>query len=144
MRRFIAVALVVTGAAVIPAFALGSATKSMSLEAKLAGKNEAPKAGAATGEAYVQINGTKVCWQFKELKGVTSPLAAHIHKAPAGKAGPVVVPLGAKFKASGCTSAPAALGKAIAAHPSQYYVNVHNAKYPNGAARGQLEESDEG
>ncbi len=26
----------------------------------------------------------------------------------------------------------------ILAHPGRYYVNVHNAAYPGGAARGQL------
>jgi hypothetical protein len=143
MRRLIAVGVLVSGLAVAPALALGSAGKTMSLEAKLAGKNEVPKAGSASGEAYVQITGTKVCWQFKELKGLAGAAAAHIHKAPAGKSGPVVVPLGAAFKAKGCTTAPAAIAKAIAAHPSAYYVNVHTPKHPDGAARGQLEESDE-
>jgi hypothetical protein len=128
----------VVAAATVPAFALGSTAKTVKLEAKMAGKNEVPKAGAATGEAYVQITGTKVCWQFEHLKGVVGAAASHIHKAPAGKAGPVVVPLGAAFKKSGCTSAPAALAKAIAANPKAFYVNIHTAKFPAGALRGQL------
>jgi len=138
VRKLIAVGLVLAAAALVPTLALGSATKSMSLEAKLAGKNEVLKAGSGSGEAYIQITGTKVCWQFKDLKGVAGATASHIHKGNAGVSGPVVVPLGAAFKKTGCTTAPASLAKAIAAHPSQYYVNIHTPKYPGGAARGQL------
>ena len=28
----------------------------------------------------------------------------------------------------------------IAAHPENYYVNLHNSRFPGGAARGQLAE----
>jgi hypothetical protein len=142
MRRLIAVGVVLAVAA-IPGLAFGYGTaKTTKLEAKLAGKNEVPKAGSAKGEAYVQVTGTKVCWQFEELKGAAGAAAAHIHKAPAGKAGPVVVPLGGAFKAKGCTTAPAALAAAIAAHPSAYYVNIHTKQFPAGALRGQLGEAD--
>ncbi len=70
--------------------------------------------------------------------GLGKPSAAHIHRAPASKAGPVVVPLGAAYKAKGCTSAAKKTIEAIESHPNAYYVNVHTAKYPNGAIRGQL------
>jgi CHRD domain len=141
VRRFIAVA-VVAAAVAVPAVALGSAGKTVKLEAKLSGKTEVPKAGAATGEAYIQITGSKVCWQFKDLKGVAGATASHIHKAAVGKAGPVVVPLGGAFKTTGCTTATAALTKAIAAKPSAFYVNIHTGKYPAGALRGQLGDQD--
>ncbi len=36
------------------------------------------------------------------------------------------------------TGISAATIKAIRTHPGQYYVNVHTADYPAGAARGQL------
>jgi len=136
VRRFIAVAVLI--AAIVPALALGSATKTVKLEAKLSGGKEVPKAGGATGEADIQITGTKVCWQFKDLKGFSAPTASHIHKAPVGKAGPVLVPLGAGFKKTGCTTAPASVAKAIAASPKAYYVNIHTTKFPAGALRGQL------
>jgi hypothetical protein len=141
VRRFIALGVLL--AAALPALALGSPAKTVKLEAKLTGKNEVPKAGAATGEAYIQITGTKVCWQFKDLKGFSGATASHIHKAAAGKAGPVLVPLGAAFKMTGCTTAPASVGTAIAANPKAYYVNIHTGKFPAGALRGQLGESDE-
>jgi len=140
VRRFIAIAVVV--AAAVPAFALGSATKTVSLEAKMSGKKEVPKAGAATGEAFIQITGTKVCWQFKDLRGFTGATASHIHKAPVGKPGPVLVPLGAAFKRTGCTTTTAALAKAIVAAPGAYYVNIHTTKFPAGALRGQLTPRD--
>jgi hypothetical protein len=38
---------------------------------------------------------------------------------------------------SGCTSADPEVGD-IAANPWDYYVNVHNVPYPDGATRGQL------
>jgi hypothetical protein len=136
VRRFIAVGVLV--AAIVPAFAFGSAAKTVKLEAKLAGKNEVPKADGGSGEASIQITGTKVCWQFTNLKNVAGATASHIHKGAAGVSGPVVVPLGASFKKTGCTTAPASMAKAILAKPSAYYVNVHTPKFPNGAARGQL------
>jgi hypothetical protein len=142
VRRLIAVAVLVT-AATVPAFAFGSAAKTVKLEAKLSGGKEVPKAGAATGEAYVQITGAKVCWQFQDLKGFGGATASHIHKAAAGKAGPIVVPLGAAFKKTGCTTAPASTASAIIAKPGAYYVNIHTPKFPAGALRGQLGESDE-
>jgi CHRD domain len=136
VRRFIALGVLI--AAIVPALALGSATKTVKLEAKLSGGKEVPRAGGATGEAYIQITGTKVCWQFEKLKGFSGATASHIHKAAVGTAGPIVVPLGAAFKKTGCTTAPAAMGRAITANPKAYYVNIHTTKFPAGALRGQL------
>ncbi len=39
---------------------------------------------------------------------------------------------------TGCTSATSALVQQIADNPAGFYVNVHNAEFPNGAIRGQL------
>ena len=122
----------------VPPKNVSKVAKTVKLEAKLSGGKEVPKAGGATGEAYIQITGTKVCWQFEKLKGFSGATASHIHKAPAGTAGPVLVPLGAGFKKTGCTTAPASVAKAIAANPKAYYVNIHTTKFPGGALRGQL------
>jgi CHRD domain-containing protein len=109
-----------------------------SLHATLTGKVEVPKGdpdGAGTVE--VKITGTTVCWEIKASK-VTTLMAAHIHKGRAGVAGQVVVPFGAAYKSKGCIKTSPAVAAAITKNPSGYYVNVHNAKYPAGALRGQL------
>ena len=137
MKRLAALAVLVM--CVVPAAALATGSATTTLKANLLGTVEVPK-GSPTGKgtATITITGSKVCWKFT-FSGIDKPLASHIHKAPAGKAGPIVVPFGGAFKASGCTTAPSAgLAKAIAAHPSAYYVNIHTKKYPAGAIRGQL------
>jgi hypothetical protein len=78
-----------------------------------------------------------VCWEIKVSK-VATIVAAHIHKGKAGVAGPVVVPFGKTYKSKGCVASTASLIAAIKKNPGGYYVNVHNAKYPGGALRGQL------
>ncbi len=109
-----------------------------SLHATLIGKVEVPKGDPdGKGTVEVKINGKSVCWEFKVSK-VAKLLAAHIHKGRAGVSGPVVVPFGSAYKSKGCVTAPAAVAAAIKSNPSAYYVNVHNAKYPAGALRGQL------
>jgi hypothetical protein len=109
-----------------------------SLHAALTGKAETPKGDPdGSGTAEVKITGTKVCWEIHVAK-VGTIMAAHIHKGKPGVAGPVVVPFGAAFKSKGCTTGSASLTAAILKNPSAYYVNVHNAKYPGGALRGQL------
>jgi hypothetical protein len=108
---------------------------------KLAGSNEVPAgAPAGSGLAVISIKAKgELCWKFSTLTGVAAPTAAHIHRGPSGTAGPVVIPLGAAYKASGCVqgTAPQLLAL-IEANPKRFYVNVHNAKYPDGAVRAQL------
>jgi CHRD domain len=111
-----------------------------SLHATLSGKVEVPKGDPdGRGTAEVKITGTTVCW---EMFKVATLVAAHIHKGRAGVAGPVVVPFGTTYKSKGCVKATAAVAAAIRRNPNAYYVNVHNAKYPAGALRGQLRSDD--
>jgi hypothetical protein len=140
-RRTLA-GLTVTAAILASLVLVGAAFgKTTTLHASLSGSAEVPKASNGTGKATITLDDAKgkVCWSFKSLKGIPGASASHIHAGKAGKAGAVVVPLGAKFKTSGCqTGVSKSLIKKIVKSPGSYYVNVHNAKFPNGAARGQL------
>ena len=125
-------------AAVLAAGAAASLEMGGSLHATLLGKSETPKGDPdGSGTAEVKISGAKVCWEIKTAR-VGTILAAHIHKGRPGVAGPVVVPFGKAFKAKGCVTSTTAITAAILRNPGAYYVNVHNAKYPAGALRGQL------
>ena len=125
-------------ALVLATGATASLAKSNSLHAILTGKAETPKGDPdGRGTAEIKITGRRVCWEIKVAR-VQTIVAAHIHKGRPGTAGPVVVPFGKVFKAKGCTTTTAAIAAAIQKTPSAYYVNVHNAKYPGGALRGQL------
>jgi CHRD domain len=100
-----------------------------------------PGAPRGAGEAVIALHGSsKVCWRFVRLKGFTNATFAHIHLAPSGKAGNIVVPLstGPKLHHKGCVSAAGAVIKAIEKDPAGYYVNIHSRKYPAGAIRAQL------
>ena len=95
--------------------------------------------GTGTARITVNIGQKQVCYEL-EVSGIVPATAAHIHLAPAGVAGPVVVPLGAPSDgdSSGCVTVTAELAKNILKNPAAYYVNVHNADFPAGAIRGQL------
>ena len=111
--------------------------------AKLSGSNEVGGGDPnGSGTAAVKVRGTEICFDIK-WSGFEA-IMSHIHKGPAGTNGDVVVPfftsespLDANSK-SGCVTAKASLVNAIAANPSNYYVNVHSPEFPKGAARGQL------
>ncbi|MEP6978893.1 MAG: CHRD domain-containing protein [Thermoleophilia bacterium] len=138
MRRL--VVCLATAALFAPAALALPSAMHPELGAKLLGKNEVPK-GSKTAHGIVNLNlksgAGKVCWTFT-LVGVAKPLAAHIHKGRAGVSGPVFIPLGSKYTAKGCVSAPKKMIDAVESNPNGFYVNVHNSKYPNGVVRGQL------
>jgi hypothetical protein len=139
MRKSIAIHLTtIVGILVIASVAMAA---SKSITVKMDGKQESPAASTTgTGSAKITLNDTKgqVCFKLS-WSGIGTPSAAHIHKAVKGKAGPVVVPLfSGTPKKSGCVSASKSLVAAIIKKPGSYYVNVHTAKYPGGAVRGQL------
>jgi hypothetical protein len=127
----------------LPALVL-AAGKSMSpvASAKLKGASEAGVKGDPNGSGFVVVHlstakGT-ACWQFSNVKNIAKPTQAHIHRGAKGVSGPVVIAFGTSYKAKGCAKAAKGLIEKIETNPNRYYVNIHNARYPAGAVRGQL------
>jgi hypothetical protein len=110
----------------------------------LTGAAEVPGPGDpdGSGEAVLQLNPgqREVCFQLT-VSDIAPATASHIHRAPAGVAGPVVVgltPPPTSGSSSACVSASRELILEIIQNPEAFYVNVHNADFPAGAVRGQL------
>jgi hypothetical protein len=109
----------------------------------LSGANEVPPAdGDGFGAAGVLLNTRtgRVCFAIF-VKHIEPATVAHIHRGAAGVNGPPVVlldpPPTSGFSAA-CVMATPAIAAEIAGNPGGFYVNVHNAEFPNGAVRGQL------
>lgn len=109
----------------------------------LTGAEEAPGPGDpdGTGEVVMTLNHGQgeICFQLT-VQNIAPATAAHIHRAPFGVAGPVVVGLAPPTSgfSSGCVSVDRDLIKEIIQNPEDFYVNVHNTAFPAGAVRGQL------
>jgi CHRD domain len=116
----------------------------------MSGAEEAPPTGDpnATGQADLRLNQgqSRICFELSWEAIDGTVVAAHIHRAPVGVPGPIVVPLfeGESFlgtdEFSDCVfGIDRGLIKDIRQHPDDYYVNVHSNLFPDGAVRGQLE-----
>ena len=109
----------------------------------MTGAAEAPGPGDpdGSGTATITLNHgqQQVCFEIS-LTNVDGVTAAHIHVAPAGSAGPVVVPLfSGGLDEQGCVeNVSRELIKKIIQNPGDYYVNVHSTAHPAGAVRAQL------
>ena len=112
------------------------------LIAPLSGSEETAAADEdGYGAASIRIVGNKVCYTVS-ARLIDDVVGGHIHKAPAGENGDIVVGL---FEAadldpsrSACVRTARSIAKDIARNPADYYVNVHTSTFPNGAIRGQL------
>ena len=122
------------------------------LAAILTGAQEAPGPGDPDGRGVfvAAVKGERLCYVLTSHK-TEPPMAAHIHMAPRGTPGGIVVGLTPPtdgFSADCITAVPddqnsaMVLTKselaAIVAHPSAFYVNTHTMSMPAGAIRGQL------
>ena len=128
--------------ALLPGTAVASSTEFVATV--MTGAQEAPGPGDpdGIGAAAFTLNTEtgRVCWAYA-VKRVDPIMAAHIHRAPVGEPGGVVIPIGASGSRGysvGCTSADPALVAEIAGNPSAFYFNVHNDPFQAGALRGQL------
>ena len=144
MRTRLLLALSAVALVTLLALAGSASAGGRPLSTDLSGVEEVPPADPdGTGFAHISLNsGTgEVCWSITASDITLPATAAHIHEAPAGVNGGVVVTLSPPDEsgmASGCTIADTALVKDIRKNPAEYYVNVHTTDYPGGAIRGQL------
>jgi hypothetical protein len=92
-----------------------------------------------SGVARVDFSSSgEVCFDIR-VSGVDDVILAHIHAAPAGVNGPVVVDfMFPENGLDGCVTADPNVLRAIRRNPAGYYVNVHSVEFPGGAVRGQL------
>lgn len=152
--RLFALAAIVAGLAALavgaPTFAgsngSGEATACV-FTTQLRAENEVPTSNSnAFGYSQIKVRNDGTI-EYKTL--IVNPenetfFAGHIHLAPAGSPGPIEQSLlfpgpnsDRVITDSGAVSNPA-LGEAICADPSAYYVNYHTTEHPTGAVRGQL------
>ena len=133
---------------------LGSSQAAALLKAQffavLSGGNEVSAAGQAAagdpdgyGTASVLVVGNDRICVSALVNRLDKPTAAHIHEGPAGRNGPIVVPFtppatGNPGTTTACVTVSAAVLGRLHATPTGFYINVHTAKFPDGAVRGQL------
>ena len=94
------------------------------------------------GSFSATLDGQMLCYGI-QVKNISTPAAAHIHRGNRSVAGPVEVPLehpatGDPGASSDCIEITSAQARALRNNPGRFYVNVHTADFPNGAVRGQL------
>jgi hypothetical protein len=119
------------------------------LNTQLTAKNETTgSTSTATGHAQIKVwNDGTITFKAQIFNPSHETfVAGHIHQAPVGVAGPIVVPLFAgpattqsHIKLSGVATPTApTTGAALCNNTSTYYVNFHTTAFPAGAIRGQL------
>jgi len=143
MKGRLAVAAVLAGSLVA-----GGATQVLARDVKLVGRlsggSEVPGPGDpdGSGRAVIKVSVAQstLCYSLT-YSGIGEPNGAHIHKAPKGEAGDVVIALfgtSTPSPAKGCVDAEKSVLRSIKRKPRAYYVNIHNEEYPAGALRAQL------
>jgi hypothetical protein len=148
MRRIWVLAAVVLmglGVAMVPATAADLTVFTVHLAPPPTGDPDAR--GVAV--LRVDLDGAQVCYTIvaRNIDQPTEPSpgigSAHIHVVTGGG---VAVDLDTQFLATGtdtylatgCAPADPAVLRAILAQPSQYYINIHTAAFPDGAVQGSL------
>jgi hypothetical protein len=117
------------------------AAEVQTLELALTGDVEVPPPGSTgTAEATLTYDGDELCVEGTTT-GVGALIGGHIHAAPAGESGDIVIDLGITTAGDGpfegCATV-GAEGGVVLEDPTNYYLNLHTAEFPTGAVRAQL------
>ena len=107
--------------------------------AHLNGSQETPLIKtSATGEATLTLNSDNSLTCTVTTTDTKNANAAHIHLAPVGVAGPIIIPLTGGPTTWSCPSTVLAADQLTALQDGNLYVNVHTADHPAGEIRGQI------
>jgi CHRD domain len=124
-----------------PARALGTLMRGAAVCAPLCGTGDPDGVGFAYIRLTPLISAGNVCFRLEVTPTVALPaLSAHVHRGAPGHEGPVVVtitPPGER-RALGCSVVHHTVYDEILLNPAGFYVDIHNAEFPDGAIRGQL------
>jgi len=112
--------------------------------AHMTGTAEVPPAdpdGSGTAAVTIDTATGDICWNIS-YTNLDPVILQHIHEAPVGVNGPVLVnlfptPFTPPPPLTGCVNDPVNAPR-IVANPSGFYVNVHTTAFTGGAIRGQL------
>ena len=131
----------------------------VTLTARLSGAQEVPAAdpdGRGKAKVRIDVKAGEVCFEIDNLKDTGTPNRGHIHTGAAGVNGGIVVtffelrPQDAPAtdprhdeledgEIEDCVAGDPVVLADIVANPQNYYVNVHNTRFPGGSLRCQLE-----
>lgn len=143
MKKLVALFAAVAVCALALAALSLAATQTTVWTAALSSGKEVPKQvvkdTAAHGLFKGTLSGTTLKWKLTFAKLTGPATMAHIHMAPRGQAGNVVVTLCPSTCTSGVTGTATLTATELSAFKKHLlYVNVHTAKNPSGEIRGQL------
>jgi len=145
-RGFVAGALLAAGLVLGISGVLSSATgveaAAVTFEVEMLGANEVP-AASSPGSGFARFTFNDQTRELKYavwLRGLSSNqvTASHIHRAPAGTAGPPVYTLAAAPFDSIDGSITLTEADVADLRAGNLYVNIHSTSNPSGFARGQL------
>ena len=106
--------------------------------ATLTGSQEVPpNASTSYGKAFITLNGTALSVTVNTTSFATATTAGHIHKAPVGVNGSVVIP----FTQAGSTwtaNVTVTAAQITDLTTGQWYCNIHTTAFPGGEIRGQV------
>jgi CHRD domain len=107
--------------------------------AHLNGSQETPLVkSSATGEAALTLNADNSLTCTVTTTDTANATAAHIHLAPAGTAGPIILPLTGGPSTWACPSTALTAGQLTGLQNGHLYINVHTPNHPDGEIRGQI------
>ena len=108
--------------------------------AHLNGSQEVPRVQtSATGEATISLNSDNSLTCIIQTTDLNDAIAAHIHLAPAGQSGDVIIPLNSGPSGSWtCPSTVLTTPQLSALQNAQLYMNIYTPDNQLGEVRGQI------
>jgi hypothetical protein len=158
MKRMTTIIVIASAAVIAAGFAREIIAQPKNFNAQLSGANEVPAVSTqARGNAVLQLNadGTELSYRLI-VANITDVRASHIHLAPEGANGPVVVTLFPGPTIAGPVNGVLAEGTITASdlagplagmplsalienlNNGDLYINVHTDQVPSGEIRGQI------